>query len=68
MKFFRHSHEISQRGGRHFLHNVSPMNLKSDLTDPELSRGLFIEKSADYQWQHIPFPRRQRFVAFPQRG
>src|SRR5882672_1483393 len=61
-----HSNEIGERVRRHLLHDPASMDLECDLADTERRRRLFVQKSADDQWEHLAFARRERSVALLQ--
>ena len=50
-----HPHQVSQRAGAHFLHNIAPMHLDGDLADPKLSRNLLVHQSRCHQAEYLLF-------------
>ena len=61
-------HEIGERCGSHFLHDVSSVDLQSDLADSQLGGRLLIQKAAHDERQDVSFARREiEITLFKQR-
>src|SRR5260370_42545720 len=57
-QFSCHFDQICQRGGRHFAHDLSTMNLDGDLTVAEFGRSLLVEEAGYHERQDLPLARR----------
>jgi hypothetical protein len=56
------SHEVSQRFGFHFVHDLSAMNLYRFFTRTQFRRNLLIQQSAGHKREYFPFARSQRII------
>src|SRR5258708_19254455 len=56
------SHEVSQRFGFHFVHDLGAMNLDRFFTRTQFRRDLLIQQSAGHQREYFPFTWSQRII------
>ena len=59
----RHPDQARDRGSPHFLHDLGPVNLQSELTDAKLPGGLFVAQTADHEVHDLAFAGRQAGIA-----
>src|ERR1700733_13813960 len=56
-QLLHNSHEIGQRRGFHFLHDLTAVNLKRYCADPEFRGCLLVEQATSNQRQNFAFTR-----------
>jgi hypothetical protein len=54
----RHSHELRERSGLHFPHDVRAMDLIRNLANAKMRRGLLVEPATDHERQNLALARR----------
>ena len=54
-----HLHQVRERLGLHFLHDLAPVRFHRDLADVEFSADLFVQHARHHQRHDLPFTSRQ---------
>jgi hypothetical protein len=60
---FRKPNQRCKRISSHLAHNMTAVNLNGALGDFQFCRDLFVQQTADQQWQNVPLSGREGTIA-----